>query len=165
METEKGNYKQSLELAQPVLPAFKQSPDGLFVLATDYLKTGDHGAARPCERLDAAGGRAIGLVDASSPCFLRGRCCPEAIDILESVKKNSPPSYELAFNLAGAYQLEKHWARALATYDEALTLDPKSLPALRQAAGHRGAARSTRAVSFLLDAGQKDRTRTIRTIL
>ena len=33
-ETEKGNYRRSLELAAPGLPAFKQSPDGLFVLAT-----------------------------------------------------------------------------------------------------------------------------------
>src|SRR5206468_559436 len=44
-EADKGNYRQSLDVAQPVLPAFKLSPDGLFVLATDYLKTGNHAAA------------------------------------------------------------------------------------------------------------------------
>jgi tetratricopeptide (TPR) repeat protein len=40
-EAEKGNYKRSLELAGPALPAFKESPEGLLVLATDYLKTQD----------------------------------------------------------------------------------------------------------------------------
>src|SRR5207248_1247374 len=44
-ETENGNYRQSLEVAQPSLRALKQSPDGLLVLATDYLKIGDHDAA------------------------------------------------------------------------------------------------------------------------
>src|SRR5262245_52026106 len=34
-EAAKGNYEKSLELAQPALPALKQSPDGLPMLATD----------------------------------------------------------------------------------------------------------------------------------
>ena len=33
-ETEKGNYQRSLDLAGPVMTAFKQSPEGLIVLAT-----------------------------------------------------------------------------------------------------------------------------------
>ncbi len=39
-ETEKGNYARSLELARPALAAFEQSPEGLLILATDFLKTG-----------------------------------------------------------------------------------------------------------------------------
>jgi len=58
----------------------------------------------------------------------------EAIAILERVRDTSSPSYELAFNLAGAYLLNGDEARALDTYDEALAAKPDSLPALRQAA-------------------------------
>jgi len=131
-ETEKANYQQSLALVRPVLPALKQSPDGLFVLATDYLKTGDHDAAAS---LATDWMRLPGVPSELSMRFALllagGGVAPEAIDILESLRKKGPLSYELAFNLAGAYQLEKHWALALASYDEALTLDPKSLSALR----------------------------------
>src|SRR5262249_20386944 len=43
--TENGNYQKSLSWAHPVVGEFKRSPDGLFVLATDYLKTHDTKAA------------------------------------------------------------------------------------------------------------------------
>ncbi len=133
-EAENGNYKQSMEVAQPALPAFKQSPDGLFVLATDYLRTGDH---------DAAAGLAqnwMRLPDVPSDWSMkfalllaREGVVPEAIDILEAIRQKGPLTYELAFNLAGAYLLEKHWALALDSYDQALRLNPEAVPALRQA--------------------------------
>ncbi len=44
-EAEDGHYKTSLALARPILDALKQSPGGLTVLATDYLKTDDRDAA------------------------------------------------------------------------------------------------------------------------
>jgi tetratricopeptide (TPR) repeat protein len=49
--------------------------------------------------------------------------------------RTGAPSYEFAFNLAGAELLNGDPARSLDAYDEALTLWPDSLPALRQAAG------------------------------
>jgi protein O-GlcNAc transferase len=58
----------------------------------------------------------------------------EGIDVLEQLKRVGPPSYELAFNLAGAYLLHKEPERALEAYDLALTLKPDAVPALRQAA-------------------------------
>jgi tetratricopeptide (TPR) repeat protein len=54
--------------------------------------------------------------------------------VLERAKRNSPPSFELAFNLGGAYLVNGDPASALDAYDLALTLQPDSLPALRQAA-------------------------------
>ena len=135
-ETEKGNYRQSLQLAQPVLSALKQSPDGLMVLATDYLKTGDRttaaGLAKDWARLaDAppAWSSKFALL------LAREGVVPEAIAILEHVKQTNPPSYELAFNLAGVYLLKNDPAGALESYDQALVLNPASIPALRQAAG------------------------------
>jgi tetratricopeptide (TPR) repeat protein len=135
-ETEKGNYQRSLELAQPALAAFRQSPDGLLVLVTDYLKTGDRGKAAAVAK-DWT--RLADVPQDSSITFavllVEGEVIPEAIEILERVKQAGPPSYELAFNLGGAYLLNGDPTRALDAYDVALSLKPESLPALRQAAG------------------------------
>jgi len=66
--------------------------------------------------------------------FATNGAAPEAVAILERVRDKGKPSYELAFNLAGAYLVKGDEARALDTYDEALAAKPDSLPALRQAA-------------------------------
>lgn len=136
-ETEKGNYQGSLELAQPILPALRQSPEGLLLLATDFLKTGNRTAAA---NLATDWSR---LVDPPAAAWsikfalllAREGVVPQAIEILERVKQNGPLSYELAFNLAGVYLLKNDPVKALETYDEALVMSPASVPALRQAAG------------------------------
>jgi cellulose synthase operon protein C len=66
--------------------------------------------------------------------FATHGAAPQAVEILERVRKTAGPSYELAFNLAGAYLLKNDPARALEQYDAALALKPDSGPALRQAA-------------------------------
>jgi tetratricopeptide (TPR) repeat protein len=135
-ETEKGNYQRSLELAGPVMTAFKELPEGLFVLATDFLNTGNRAAAvaltSDWARLaDVPQDWAIKV----GVLFATHRAAPEAIAILERARETGAASYELAFNLAGAYLLNDDPARALDTYDAALALKPDSVPALRQAAG------------------------------
>ena len=135
-ETEKGNYQRSLKLAQPILPVLKRSPDGLLLLATDYLKTGNRTAAA---ELSKDWAQLTDTPPAWSIKFAlllaRGGVVPEAIDILDRVKRTSQPSYELAFNLAGVYLLKDDQVAALESYDQALALNPTSIPALRQAAG------------------------------
>jgi len=135
-ETEKGKYRESLDVAKPTRAAFKQSADGLLVLATDYSKLGNREAtaalAKDWSRLDGV------PPDWSIKFALRlaqGGAAAEAVQLLEGVKRSSQTSYELAFNLAGAYALNKDLAHALDSYDEALSYNPQSLPALRQAAG------------------------------
>jgi tetratricopeptide (TPR) repeat protein len=66
--------------------------------------------------------------------FATHGAAPQAIAILERIRTATRPSYELAFNLAGAYLLNNDPARALEYYDAALALKPDSGPALRQAA-------------------------------
>ena len=134
-ETERGNYSTSLGLAAPVLPAFHQSPDGLFVLATNYLKTKDKSSAAAL----AAKWNALPNVPQEwsvkfAVILLQGGVVPEAIGVLERAKQVGPPSFELDFNLAGAYLLNGDAARALETYDEALAVKPDSVTALQQAA-------------------------------
>ncbi len=134
-ETEKGNYRQSLELAQPVLHAFKQSPEGLLVLVTDFLKTGRRAEAAALARdwthlADVPQDWSIKF----ALLLAKDAAVNEAIDVLEHARHVSPPSYELAFNLGGAYLLNGDAMRALESYDLALTLKPDSVGALRQAA-------------------------------
>lgn len=135
-ESEKGNYRQSLELAEPILPELKRSPDGLLLLASNYLKSGN--------RLEAANLSKdwIGISGVPSEWSIKfalvlakGGVINEAIDVLENAQQSSTSSsYELAFNLAGLYLLNSNPTLALDHYDLALRLKPDSTPALRQAA-------------------------------
>ena len=64
-----------------------------------------------------------------------GGAADEALSVLERVREQGPPSYELAFNLAGVHLLRGDPARALAGDDAAISLrNPIRCEALRQAA-------------------------------
>ena len=135
-ETEKGNYKRSLELAKPALAAFKQSPEGLLILATDFLKTGDRSVRRRARRATRG---VCGRVPPPGPSsfaelLVKDGLVAEGIDVLERARTADPSSYELAFALGGAYLVKGDPARALEAYDLALGLKPASVTALRQAA-------------------------------
>jgi tetratricopeptide (TPR) repeat protein len=103
-------------------------------LAEIYVRQGNIAAARPLvERvltLDVPPDAAIkfGVLLATHGAG------PEAVVILEHVRATGSASYELAFNLAGAYLVANDPARALENYDAALALKPDSVAALRQAA-------------------------------
>jgi tetratricopeptide (TPR) repeat protein len=134
-EAENGHYKESLAFARPILADLKQSTGGLTVLALDYLKTGNRDAAAdlanewvrlPSASTDESINFALLLT--------RDRVVPEAIDVLEHARRSGPLTYELAFNLAGAYLLNGSLSLSLKNYDAALSLNPESVPALRQAA-------------------------------
>jgi tetratricopeptide (TPR) repeat protein len=133
-EAEKGNYRASLDLARPSLHAFKESPDGLLTLATDYVKTGDRASVAPLVedwvRLD-------GVPPAASVRFAQlvaeGGLAAQSVSILEHARK-AGSAYELEFALGGAHVRSGDAARGLDAYDRALGLKPDSLPALRQAA-------------------------------
>jgi tetratricopeptide (TPR) repeat protein len=103
-EAEKGNYKRSLELARPVLAAFKES--------------------------DVPPAWAVSFAEL----LVKGGLVAEGIDVLERARKDDPSSYELDFALGGAFLVKGDPARALEAYDLALGLEPASVMALRQAA-------------------------------
>jgi tetratricopeptide (TPR) repeat protein len=48
VESEKGRYSLSLDLVKPILPSLRQTPDGLLLLAANYLGLGDVASARAC---------------------------------------------------------------------------------------------------------------------
>jgi tetratricopeptide (TPR) repeat protein len=134
-ESEKGNYRQSLEIAKPILTELKRSPEGLVLLATDYVKTGDRNAVAELSK------DWIQLSDVPVDWSIKfalvlanGGVTIEATEVLENAAHSGPSSYELAFNLAGLYLLNNNPTLALAQYDLALKMNPDSLPALREAA-------------------------------
>jgi tetratricopeptide (TPR) repeat protein len=158
-ETEKGNYARSLELAKPALDSFRESPEGLFILATDYVKTGNLSAAA---RLAEDWRRLGDVPDTSSVGFAemlaRGGLAAEAIGILEHAQKAGPRSYELAFALGGAYLVSGDKTRALEAYDVALGLKPDSVLALRQAAAlAEGQGELERSLSYWVRARKIER--------
>jgi tetratricopeptide (TPR) repeat protein len=122
-------------LARPTLAAFKQSPDGLLILATDFLKTGDRSSAKAL--LEDA--KRLGDVPATwsvrfAELLVKEGLVAEGIDVLERARKADASSYELAFALGGAYLMKGDPTRSLEAYDLALGLKPASVTALRQAA-------------------------------
>ncbi len=135
-ETDQGNYRRSLELAHPVLAAFKLLPEGLIVLATNYLKTGDRvGALELVDHWTRLADIPQSWSIRFALLFAEEGVASGAIEILERAKKGGPATYGLALNLAGAYLLNGDPGKALESYDAALVLEPGALPALRQAAG------------------------------
>jgi tetratricopeptide (TPR) repeat protein len=136
-----GLFRRALKLdpssaaAASALEAFRQSPDGMLVLAGDALKRGD--------RAEAAGLATdwARVPDVPEPLSIRfaltlvqGGLVSEGIDILERLRQRGPASYEVAFNLGSAYVVKGDSTRALEAYDVALGLQPDSMVALRQAA-------------------------------
>src|SRR5262249_28645686 len=117
-ESEKGNYRRSLELMSPALGTLKQSPDGLYLLAADYLNTGNQQAAAALAN-DWSQLSAVPAEWSSKFALLLAKkgVLPEAIAVLEHAEQQAgPPSYELAFNLAGVYLLNHDPAHALEQY-------------------------------------------------
>jgi tetratricopeptide (TPR) repeat protein len=135
VETEMRNYQRSLDLASPMMAVFKQSPEGLFVLASDFLNTENRAAA---VALTEDWTRLTEVAESWTIKFgvllATHGAAPDAIRIFERARAAGTSSYDLAFNLAGAYLLNDDLTRALDAYDAALTLKPDAVPALRQAA-------------------------------
>ena len=134
-EAEKGNPRRSLELAKPALAAFKQSPDGLLVLAAAFLKTDDRvSAAALVEHAQRLRDVPPAWHVSFAELLVKGGLVAEGLDVLERARTADPSSYALAFALGGARLVKGDPGRALEAYDAALALEPASLAALRQAA-------------------------------
>jgi tetratricopeptide (TPR) repeat protein len=134
-ETDNGNHQRSLEIARPALSGFRQSPDGLFVLVVNHVRLGHReplaGLTRDWVQL---GNVPQEWTVRFALALASGGAADEAVIVLEHARRTGPPSFELAFNLAGAYLMKADAARALESYDLALTLKPESVQALQQAA-------------------------------
>ena len=117
-------------------PRSRQSPDGLLVLATDLLKTGNRSRCGRARRgLAAPRRRSPGLVASASPQLLaESGLVAEAHRRPRARPRAGPPSYELAFALGGAHLVKGDPAGRSRPTTRPLRLKPDSLAALRQAA-------------------------------
>jgi tetratricopeptide (TPR) repeat protein len=130
-----GHYRQSLAAASPVINQIKLSPQGVLVLAEDYLNTGARSEATDLAKPWQTFANVPSELSIKFGVLLaKGGALNEAIDILEQVKQDGNPSYELAFNLAVTYALNNDPENALENYDLALSIQSNSVSALRQAA-------------------------------
>lgn len=124
LEAESGNYRASLDVARPIATALHNSPDGVFLLATDYLGLGQKEEARA---LVATWKAFTGLPPAFSIDFasllLRHDLAQEAVDVLENARGAGPISFELASSLASSYLLKGNLNKAEENYEEALRLN------------------------------------------
>lgn len=135
-EIENGHYQRALTLTAPVRSTLRQSPEGLYVVTAALLKSGKS------EEATAVAGdwkRLTNVPQEASISFglllVQEGAIDAGIAVLEHTAQSSRPSYELAFNLAGAYLMKKENVAALAQYDVALGLKPDAVDALRLAAG------------------------------
>jgi tetratricopeptide (TPR) repeat protein len=136
LEVEKGNYEQAVKLTEAVRPALRKSAEGLYVLAAALLKTGKRDEAA---MLAADWNRLANVPQPTSIAFglllVQEGAIDPGIAVLEQAEQTGQTTYELAFNLAGAYLTKKDALHALQHYDAALRLKPDSVNALRLAAG------------------------------
>ena len=131
----KATTRGSLALVRPVEAAIAQSPEGLFVLVTDLLKTGDRTAAAPLVKAwNDLPDVPLRSGDRVRPAAYRRKDGPRCHRRARA--RETPRSAVLRARVQSRRCLsgQRRPAAALEAYDLALTLQPASLPALRQAA-------------------------------
>ena len=135
-EVENGRHAQALKLTAPVQAALRRSAEGLYVIAAALLKTGRRDEAA---RLAGDWNQLADVPQSASVTFglllVEAGAVTDGIAVLERARASGPASYELAFNLAGAYLMNRDPIRALEQYDAALAIRPEALEPLRLAAG------------------------------
>ncbi len=124
------DYRRSLEAAQPVIAQLERSPEGLWVLASDYL------GLKQTDRLRKVVGAWLGLpgapVDASlrfAALLMSRGMMQEAAQVLEKSKPGGSASYAVAAELGECYLSLGDLKRAEENYHLALALNPDSTPA------------------------------------
>jgi tetratricopeptide (TPR) repeat protein len=134
-ESALGNFRQSLDVVQPILESLKQSPDGLLLLAGNYLGIKDRASAHGLlSHWRALNGVPPGAALMFAHVLAQGGLVREAIEVLEKAKKEGALSFDLSFNLAGYYFLAGEWDRASANYQVALSFNENCIDCYRQIA-------------------------------
>lgn len=134
-ESALGRYGESLEVARPILNKLRGSPEGLLLLATNYLGLQDKPSAAalvPDWKTMREFPQELSVSFAAL--LIKSELIQEAIEILEEAKKQNSPSYGITLNLAGCYFAMRDWARATANYQLALTFDENCILCYQQIA-------------------------------
>lgn len=125
LEASAGNYATSLRVAEPIEPLLRSSPEGILVLASDYLGLKNTDPVAP---LVAQWKNLAEVPEPLSLTFAQlldhNRLTSAALSVLEPYEKaGTPLSFELAFALAGLHVQEGNLEAASAYYETALKLN------------------------------------------
>jgi tetratricopeptide (TPR) repeat protein len=158
IESENGRHSVSLDLLKPIAPTLRQTPDGLLLLATNYIGLHDEASAKSL----VSDWKVLSPLDpnlSSSFAVLlaKNHLDEQAIEVLEELKKRGPFSYELAFNLANCYLKKADHQQASANYELALSYNENCIPCLLQLshlADQEGSVE--KALAYLIRAKRKD---------
>jgi tetratricopeptide (TPR) repeat protein len=125
LEASAGNYAASLRVAEPIEPLLRGAPEGVLVLATDYLGLKKKGLVDPLVA------QWKNFQEVPEPLSLRfaqllaqNSLTAAALSVLEPYEKaGTPLSFELAFALAGLHVQEGNFEAASGYYETALKLN------------------------------------------
>jgi tetratricopeptide (TPR) repeat protein len=154
LEAEKGNYKASLEASQPISTRLRESPEGVLLLANNYLGLQQRDFARALisdwKRLkEVPPTLAVDL----AALLIKNDLSEEAIVVLEKAVAVGQTSFELLFDLAGCYLSRGELRRASENYEHALTLNAYCAACYQQIAKiARTQGETEKALAYLLKA-------------
>jgi tetratricopeptide (TPR) repeat protein len=154
LEVESGNYKASLEVAQPISSTMRGSPEGVLLLARGHAGVHEKDSVRALvsdwkQMLDAP----QDVVAAFSSLLIRNDLSEEALVVLEQAVGRGQMSYELVFNLAGCYLSKGELKRASENYERALALNNRCASCCQEIAKiARLQGETEKALAFLLKA-------------
>ena len=122
IEAKKGNHRQALDFAKSVEDQLRASPDGLLLLTSCYTGVGNLAAARALvEDWSGLKGVPHAWTVKFALALSNGGLNPEAIQVLEGIKREGLSSFDVAFNLAGFCLLEDDLGKASENYELAAT--------------------------------------------
>ena len=156
LECEAGNFRASLDTANPIVPDLSRSPEGLVLLATNYSglrQTND--LAGLVAEWKALGGAPPELTAAFASALISGGLGSQAVEVLEAARDINPKSSALAFALGRAYVLTNNLEMAELNFQSALTLNPVCLACnleIARIAEQKGI--SEKALAYLVKARQ-----------
>jgi len=154
LESASGNFSTSLSAVEPVLAELRDSPDGILLLAKDYV------GLKQKDSLLALVHDWDGLPEASSnsstafaALLVKSGLDQQALDVLEKAKNSGQVSYDMALALAKLYFARSDLIRAFGSYEAAFSLNPGCIDCLLQLAKIAAQQKdSEKALAYLIKA-------------
>ena len=135
LESEAGNYRASLEAANPIASELRHSPQGLVLLASDYSGLQQKGSlATLLPDWNALPDSPPELTAVFATVLINSGLGREGVEILERAKSTSSASFELTFALGRGYASMGNLNQASESYEAAFSLRESCVPCLTEIA-------------------------------
>ena len=135
LESEAGDYRASLETANPIASELRHSPEGLVLLASDYSGLQQKGSlATLLPDWNALPDSPPELTATFATMLIKRGLGREGVEILEKAKSTSSASFDLTFALGRGYASMGDLNQASESYEAALSLSESCVPCLTEIA-------------------------------